>query len=261
MNNKVVIFDFDETLGYFTQLANIIFSIEDLTHKPVSKEVIYRVFDKFPNVFRPRLLEIFQIILNAKRQHKCGKVLIYTNNQGPKLWVDIISRYIDKQLNAKVFDQVIRAFKINGRIVEKFRTSKYKTYDDLIKCAELPKDVEVFFVDDVQYKKMERDNVVYIKIKPYIYVYNSQSIVDFICTFINLSEQDKEDIINYVNNIEKYDDESNSHILDDIVSRKIISHLEGFFNSTSSIRQKRRKTKKRKKKRNKTKKNIDVNYI
>ena len=41
--------------------------------------------------------------------------MIYTNNQGPPGWIDHIKEYFEAKISYKLFDQVVAAFKINGK--------------------------------------------------------------------------------------------------------------------------------------------------
>ena len=57
--------------------------------------------------------------------------MIYTNNNGPKSWTYDIKHYIEKKLNYKLFDKIITAWKVNGKIYEKCRSGHEKSYKDL----------------------------------------------------------------------------------------------------------------------------------
>ena len=48
-------------------------------------------------------------------KNKWLKVMIYTNNNGPKSWTYDIKHYIEKKLNYKLFDKIITAWKVNGK--------------------------------------------------------------------------------------------------------------------------------------------------
>ena len=47
------------------------------------------------------------------------KVIIYTNNIGPKSWVFNIKKYIENKIQGKLFDKIIPAWKVNNIIYEK----------------------------------------------------------------------------------------------------------------------------------------------
>ena len=43
-------------------------------------------------------------ILQKKKEDKCKYIMIYTNNQGPKTWVYMISNYFNAKMGYKLFD-------------------------------------------------------------------------------------------------------------------------------------------------------------
>ena len=106
-------------------------------------------------------------IVKQRNQGNCDGIMIYTNNQGPKEWAEIISNYFSYKIGQKVFDKIIAAFMIRGKKVEPGRTSHDKSYADFINCTKLPKNTQVCFIDDVEHPEMEHKNVYYINVKPY----------------------------------------------------------------------------------------------
>jgi hypothetical protein len=95
--------------------------------------------------------------------------MIYTNNTGPREWTHQITDFFESKINYKLFDQIICAFKINGKQIEIFRTTYEKTHEDFIRCTKVPENAEICFIDDYFYPKMANDNVYYINLKPYFY--------------------------------------------------------------------------------------------
>ena len=119
---KIVVFDLDETLGYFTQygifwdsLANYlkIKNQSDLTQKDFNL-----ILDLYPEFLRPNIISILNYLKNKKKTNCCHKILIYTNNSGPREWAHHIISYFEKKINFKLIDQIIAAFKINGKKIE-----------------------------------------------------------------------------------------------------------------------------------------------
>lgn len=166
---NVVVFDLDETLGSFSQLAVLKEVIEKYENRYLSQDEFNNLIDLNPNFIRPGIIRILNYIVKKRREGKCYKIMIYTNNQGPKEWTELISNYFSYKIGENVFDQIIAAFKINGKRIEPCRTSHDKSYNDFINCTKLPSNTQVFFVDDVKHEKMEDENVYYINIKPYHY--------------------------------------------------------------------------------------------
>ena len=68
MTDKVkkiaIVFDMDETLGYFTQLGFVIEQYEDFTKKVVTIEEAIDILNCYPNIFRPGILHTFNYLRN-----------------------------------------------------------------------------------------------------------------------------------------------------------------------------------------------------
>lgn len=243
---KIVVFDLDETLGYFTQYGIFWDSLNTYLKKFGKKEITQIEFDKtldlFPEFLRPNIINILTYLKNKKKTNCCHKMMIYTNNSGPREWAKYILSYFEKKINYKLVDQIIAAFKINGKRVEVCRTTHNKTHNDLIRCTKIPIDAEICFMDDNFYPEMAQDNIYYINIKPY---YHDLNFDDMISRFIDSelgrkivgeNKEEFNDVIikniklyNY--NVIKKDDKE--YELDKILGKHIISHLQNFFNSSS----------------------------
>ena len=163
----VVVFDLDETLGSFAQLSVLKDVVEYCEDHKLTQNEFNVLLDRNPEFLRPGIIEILKYIVKQREAGKCDGIMIYTNNQGPKEWAEAISRYFTYKVGSKVFDQIIAAFKVNGRKVEMGRTSHDKSFDDFIHCTKLPRNTQVCFIDDVEHPQMEHRNVYYINVKPY----------------------------------------------------------------------------------------------
>ena len=178
---KIVVFDLDETLGYFTQygmfwdsLANYL-KIKNKNN--LTQNDFNDILDLFPEFLRPNIINILMYLKNKKKTNCCHKMMIYTNNTGPREWSKHIISYFEKKINFKLIDQIISAFKINGKRVELCRTTYNKTHKDFVKCTKIPIDAEICFIDDNFYPEMANDNIYYINIKPYIYDLNFKYMI------------------------------------------------------------------------------------
>ena len=116
---KVVVFDMDETLGCFYQLGMFTSTLEDNLHRKLTNDEFNILMDLFPLYQRTNIIPILNYIKKKKQEHKCFKVYIYTNNQGPKHWALQIKNYFEYKINYPLFDKVIHAWKVNGILVEK----------------------------------------------------------------------------------------------------------------------------------------------
>ena len=124
---RVIVFDLDETLGCFVELGVFCDVIEKYNKKKLDFNEFYRIMDLFPEFLRPNILKILSYLKEKKQNGSVYKVFIYTNNQGPKEWAEKIKQFLEKRINYKLFDQVIGAYKVNGKIVEHTRTTHDKT--------------------------------------------------------------------------------------------------------------------------------------
>lgn len=167
VGNLVFVFDLDKTLGYFTQVAIFIEGVEHYLGRKLKKNEVYKIFDLFPEMFRPDTMNILKYLKQLKHKLKCVKVLIYTNNIGPKSWVYSIKNYIEKKMKYKLFDRTIAAWKVDGKIYEKCRTSHEKKYTDLLNCGKLKKTDKICFLDDMKHPHMINNNVNYLHLKGY----------------------------------------------------------------------------------------------
>lgn len=234
---KVVVFDLDETLGYFTEFA-IFFDIvtKYAKIKPRLHQKVFSILlDLYPEYLRPHIIFILTFLKSKKKLGECYKVLIYTNNRGPPSWAHMIKTYLEEKVKFPLFDKIVGAFKVNGRIVEVCRSTSEKTTEDLLRCAKLPRNTQICFIDDTNYEKME--NVYYIKLSPYIYnlslnVLVSRFIHSNIAKEMNIKE---EDFVHFVNvkapsYVYKYENKEEEELkMDKIVSKKLYMFLEEFF--------------------------------
>jgi hypothetical protein len=234
---KIVVFDMDETLGCFTELGIFWDSLERYYGANLSNVKFFEVLDLFQEFIRPNILKILEFIKNQKKNNICDHVMIYTNNQGPKSWVKMISDYFNNKVEYDIFDKIIAAFKVNNKVIEVSRTSHNKSVDDLIRCTKIPANAEICFIDDQRHPLMERDNVYYIHVKPYTYSIPFDEMAGrYFDRYLNDDKKiDKSDFIHsIVTNMKKYNFivKSKSELeqtADSVVSKQILVHLEDFF--------------------------------
>tara|TARA_B100001123_G_scaffold115438_1_gene134587 strand:- start:1470 stop:2279 length:810 start_codon:yes stop_codon:yes gene_type:complete len=166
-NNIIFVFDLDKTIGYFTQIAIFLEAIEDYLNRKFTLKEFFKLLDIYPEIFRPDIFPIFKYIKTQKKKKKNIRVLIYTNNIGPKSWVHNIKKYIEHKLHFKLFNRTIAAWKVGNIVYEKCRTTHNKTYKDLLKCGRLKKNSKICFFDDQRHPDMINKNVTYL----YLYEY------------------------------------------------------------------------------------------
>jgi hypothetical protein len=279
-SNRIIVFDMDETLGYFVELGMFWDALQHfyVKRKMLPQETIEeksiqikditstlhfcKVLDLFPEFIRPDMIKMLEYILSKKNNNHCDKLLIYTNNQGPKSWANLISSYFDYAIEKenRVFDKVIAAFKVKGKHIELDRTTHDKTFDDLKRCAKLYQNTDICFLDDQYHPHMKNDNVYYINVKPYVHNLKFEDMAEryynaFNDTFLD-GAVDKADFIKEITsfmNEFRYTITSKSQkdiTVDKFISQRMMYHLKCFFNEP-----KRNKTIKKNKQHNTNKKN------
>ena len=198
---KIIVFDFDETLGDFSQLGDFIMALEFFIKKKISRQILYSILTLFPNVFRTDLFKILHFIQKQKKLKHINKVMIYTNNMGPRSWVLGIKTFIELKLKTKLFDRIISAYKINGKQIEKKRTTHQKTYNDLINIINFSNKSDILFFDDQLHLIMDHPNVHYVKVKPYTYVMNNEYMVrKFLNSNVGSIIKHKADFLQFIKN-------------------------------------------------------------
>jgi len=241
---KIVVFDLDETLGYFTELGifwdSLKIYLKNKNKNGLTQNDFNDILDLYPQFLRPNIINILLYLKKKKYTFCCHKMMIYTNNNGPQEWANHIIDYFENKINFKLIDQIIAAFKVNGNKVEICRTTQNKTHTDFIKCTKLPNNAEICFVDDTFYPEMKNENIYYINIKPYYYDLEIDYMLN---TFIksdigrkligtNDENNDFYKIMTSTINLYKYKYVSKNekeYEIDKSIGKQLILHLEEFF--------------------------------
>lgn len=169
-SKKAIVFDLDQTLGDFSELGTFWDLVKKYFKDPdLDIKYFFSILENEPLFLRPQLIELCRRLKRYKKRRICDNVIIFTNNTAPDEWCAMIRDYIHYKLGYRLFDQIIRAFKINGKTVEICRTSQSKSYKDFINCSHLPQNTRVCFFDDIMHHNMRHPNVDYIKLEPYYY--------------------------------------------------------------------------------------------
>ena len=181
--NKVIVFDLDETLGSFGDLYLMWTGVKHL-HPDFNQ--FHKLMELYPEFLRYGILTILEFLYEKKATNECSQIFIYTNNRCSKEWVQQICKYFESQVHKTLpkghlpkclFNKLICAFKINNRLVEKSRTTHRKTYSDFMRCAMLPKDTQICFIDDYEHHDMKNSRVYYICPKPYYHTLTGSEII------------------------------------------------------------------------------------
>jgi hypothetical protein len=272
--SKIVVFDLDETLGYFVEfgmfwdaLSEYLINIKK--SNTLNQQSFNKILDLYPEFKRPNIENILTYLKKKKEYGKCNKIMIYTNNQGPKIWSEYIKTYFETKINYPLFDQIIAAFKVNGKMIEICRTSHVKSHKDLVRCTKIPENTQICFLDDTFYPDMSNDKVYYINIKPYIHslsfetmlerFMNSKNLEEMMNISNELTKEEKEECKNFIYKyMKRYIYTHNTKTkdemtIDNILSKKILEHLHSFFKKyehnytqKNKSKQKMNKTKRKK---------------
>lgn len=255
---KIVVFDLDETLGYFTEYGifwdSLTHYLKNKEKAPLTQNDFDEILDLYPEFLRPNIINILTYLKEKKQSNCCDKMMIYTNNTGPREWCQHIIKYFEKKLNYKLIDQLIAAFKVNGKTMEICRTTHTKTHKDLIKCTKIPATTEICFLDDTFYPEMTNDNIYYINVKPYyhdlkmdymIQKFKESAVGEKILDATDMDSDFEEKMMDHIKLYEyKYmNKDSNEYEIDKILSKQIISHLHYFFNKARNPKTQKNKPK------------------
>jgi hypothetical protein len=255
---RIVVFDLDETLGSFLEIGIFWDALEHYYGHNLFKERLFEILDLFEEFLRPNILNILAFVKEQKIKNACDHVMIYTNNQGPKSWVKMLSEYFNTKLDYELFDKIIAAFKVRDKVIEMCRTSHAKSVKDLIRCTKIPPHTEICFIDDQFHPLMEEDNVYYINVKPYAFSLPYAEMAERYYDAC-LQDKDKKNVKNdkdvkkteFINrivaNMQHY------HFLihpksqveqeaDKVVSKQLLIHLENFFKKGRTKNTRKRKT-------------------
>lgn len=244
---KVIVFDLDETLGSFSHLE-ILWNTLLLYNQNNIR--FNDLLDLYPEFIRYGIISILEYVYSKKLSGECSNIFLYTNNQNSTTWVNMICDYFYYKLNIikpnKLFDQIIYAFKIKNKIIEKMRTSKKKKHSDLINCTLMPINTEICFIDDTYYNDMNTNRIYYIQ--PLSYEHNLTNIEilnRFFSSKLNHNIQNnnvnRNILYNNLNYIENNTNNFNTLLDTNIkVTHKIMYYIKDFFISND----KRNKTKK-----------------
>lgn len=255
----IIVFDLDETLGYFVELGLFVDTLELFFNRKISDDELNELMDLFSEFIRPKMLNILNYLIIQKKQNKNLKIMIYTNNQGPNFWAFRIINYFENKLGNVIFEKIISAFKINGKRVEMGRTSHVKSYKDFINCTKLPNETKICFIDDTYYSKMEHENVYYINVRPYKNCLPFDEMASRYYDYKKIKIDRKlfiSEMVKYMNEYNFIYEEQSiyEYKLNNIISKKIFYHIQNFINLKISEKTQSNRRKKRKIKKNRTQK-------
>jgi len=257
--NYVMVFDLDETLGHFSQIATF-WNLTNhyLSYPILNNKIFFNLLDKFHEFLRPSILKLLNNLKRKKQRGTCNYVIIFTNNTNKK-WVELIKEYFHYKIKYKLFDKMIIGFREYDKQIEICRTSYDKSHSDFINCSKLPSNTKICFLDDLEHEQMENPNVLYIHVKPYQHNENFVKMAQYFYTqnkelFLSINKNNTyNNYLKYIiNSTKKYElKHLNKSIfeknVDFILGQQIIKEINKFFKDRP-----KNKTIKKKSKLNKT---------
>lgn len=244
---RIVVFDLDETIGSFVEIGMFWDALRSVTGvEQDNMELFYKVMDTFPEFLRPDIVRILEYVVEMRRKGKCWKIMIYTNNQGPRSWAQLIASYLSHKIGENVFDQIIAAFKVRGQRVEIGRTSHDKSVSDLMHCTHVPSDTKICFIDDQYHSLMDDERVYYINAKPYSYSLPFVEMANRFHALDSMNMDRDEFAARIVRVMQRYHytvfTKPPAEVkVDEVVSKGMLLHIEKFFRTSGGkITRKRR---------------------
>ena len=165
--DKNIVFDFDQTIGYFEQIIEIIIYTKKTSKTDVTKDDVFNLFALFPLVFRTNIFDIFNYIMRLKKERKIKSVILYSSNNNDT-FIGYVLSFIHQKLNYTLFDTSISLNQTH---------TKNKNITDLLKYSNglLTKKSSIFFIDDKEHDEMKCIKY-YIKCESYKYIYSNKMI-------------------------------------------------------------------------------------
>lgn len=234
---KIVILDFDQTLGSFSHLYYLWCCLEQIKdiNKKEPQNLINELMELYPEFLRVGILVILEFLQYKKLKKECENVYLYTNNQCDIKFVDSIITYIHWKLGkSKLFDTIIYAFKINNRIIDTRRTTHKKTYKDLIQCSLISAETEICFIDDTHHNEMKNKKVYYLKPHYYTHSLTNLQILERLINstiFTSWNESNKNQLGRFfqLNSLSFSPKTKDERELDKTVSKKLMYYIKEFF--------------------------------
>ena len=173
---KSIIIDFDNTIGYFTQIIYLINIIETTYQRKMKQEDINILLKIYTRSFRPKIFEILKFIQQLKEKNIIHNLILYTKNKNEK-FVKMVLNFIEEYLEYsneknqhKLFDHIVFVFektKKNLKTLIQFES----VYDK--------RETHICFIDNKNYDYKTESKTVriyFIECDTYKYHYSHEDI-------------------------------------------------------------------------------------
>jgi len=171
---KFIVFDLDETLGYFKQLYYIFSILKKINSSfSITQTIFNRVLDLYPEFLRPDIVDILLYLKHQKQFNRNTYLIIYTNNTHHN-WTKYIISYIEYRIeNPNFFDRTIISSK-----KEVCRQHQKKHLDDLFRCIDYSANSPICYIDNEFHPGMRSKQTYYCKLDGYVNNISNTMIAD-----------------------------------------------------------------------------------
>lgn len=171
---KSIIIDFDNTIGYFSQIIYLVNIVEKTYYRKMTQDDINTLLTIYNYSFRPKIFEILKFIFEMKEKNIIHALVLYTKNKNEE-FVNMVLSFIESKIS-----QINVSMKLFDYIV--FSQSKYKNIEPLSKIKELWDNIETnfCFVDNRKQKYETNSSdvtIYYIECDTYKYYYTHNEII------------------------------------------------------------------------------------
>lgn len=169
---KSIIIDFDNTIGYFSQIIYLINIIEKTHHRKMTQNDINNLLKIYSYSFRPKIFEILKFIQELKKKNIIQNLILYTKNRN-EIFVNMVVNFIEESISHekdKIFENII------------FSKTKTKYIDPILNLNTIYNDIESYicFVDNKKYDyetKYTKMKIFFIECDTYKYYYTNEEII------------------------------------------------------------------------------------
>lgn len=171
---KSIIIDFDNTIGYFSQIIYLVNIVEKTYYRKMTQDDINTLLTIYNYSFRPKIFEILKFIFEMKEKNIIHSLVLYTKNKNEE-FVNMVLSFIESKIS-----QINVSIKLFDYIV--FSQSKYKNIEPLAAIKELWDNIETnfCFVDNRKQKYETNSSdvtIYYIQCDTYKYYYTHNEII------------------------------------------------------------------------------------
>lgn len=169
MKKNVIVIDFDNTIGYFTQIVYIINIIEKAYNEKINNIDLFPLLECYTYILKPKILQVIEYIISLRQNNLIKYFILYTRNKNIN-FISCILNYIKRKLNINgeisIFNYII------------ITHNRDKSIEEL--CEYINEDsnnINIYFIDNHKYLFYNNKQIVYICCRKYIHMYTLKHII------------------------------------------------------------------------------------